>query len=232
MSEERRENPDTPETGDTEAWQALQPEKRDKIFSTAIDEFAKGYGAASMNSLARAAGISKGSIFNYFRSKGDLFDRVLEVTLKQVKKYLRGVQEQTAELPFVDRLGELLRSGFRFIDRHPRLASIYFNQLAGGEAPYRSRQLAVIARSSTNYLEDLVIDAQRAGEIDPAVPARRLAFLINAMFERILSAYYTEQLARDMDLYRADRDTQEEWIALFCDLVRGNLKAAAKEGGE
>jgi len=216
------------EKHETEAWQALQPEKRDKIFSVAVDEFSKGYSSASMNSLAKAAGISKGSIFNYFRSKGDLFDRILEVTLKQVKKYLRGVQEETRDLGFAERLGELLRSGFRFIDRHPRLASIYFNTLAGGEAPYRSRQLAMITRSSTNYLEDLVEDAQRTGEIAPTVPSRRLAFLINAMFERILSAYYTEQLARDMDLYRADRQTQEEWIALFCDLVRGQLGSTAQ----
>ncbi len=221
MSADKHETPDS--HSDTEAWQALQPEKRDKIFSVAVDEFAKGYSSASMNSLAKSAGISKGSIFNYFRSKGDLFDRILEVTLKQVKKYLRGVQEETRDLGFVERLGELLRSGFRFIDRHPRLASIYFNILAGGEAPYRSRQMAVITRSSTNYLEDLVEDAQRSGEIAPNVRSRRLAFLINAMFERILSAYYTEQLAGDMDLYRADRETQEEWIALFCDLVRGQL---------
>ena len=215
-------NPEGPET---DAWQALQPEKRDKIFAVAVQEFSKGYNSASMNSLAKAAGISKGSIFNYFRSKGDLFDRILGVTLTQVKKYLRGVQEQTREMAFVDRLGELLRSGFAFIDRHPRLASIYFNLLAGGEAPYRSRQMALITRSSTNYLEDLIEEAQAAGELEAAVPPRRLAFLINAMFERILSAYYTEHLAGDMDLYHADRQTQEEWIALFCDLVRGSLGA-------
>ena len=214
MSEEKLE---------TEAWQALQPAKRDKIFAVAVDEFAKGYNSASMNSLAKSAGISKGSIFNYFRSKGDLFDRILGVTLKQVKKYLRGVQEQTRDLGFVDRLGELLRSGFAFIDRHPRLASIYFNLLQGGEAPLRSRQMAAITRSSTNYLEDLIEEAQATGELGPDVHSRRLAFLINAMFERILSAYYTEHLARDIDLYQANREIQEEWITLFCDLVRGQL---------
>ena len=214
MSEEEHE---------TEAWRSLPAEKRDKIFTVAVEEFSKGYNSASMNSLARSAGISKGSIFLYFRSKADLFDQILGVTLEQVKKYLRGVQEQTRDLGFVDRLAELLRSGFTFIDRHPRLASIYFRLLQGGEAPRWSRQLALITRSSTNYLEDLIEEARAAGEVREKIPARRLAFLINAMFERILSAYYTEYLARDIDLYRADQKTREEWITLFCDLVRGQI---------
>ena len=209
----------------TDAWRALQPEKRDKIFAVAVDEFAKGYNSASMNSLAKAAGISKGSIFHYFRSKGDLFDGVVSVTLKQVKKYLRTVQDQTIGLSFVDRLAELLRSGFRFIDRHPRLASIYFNLLQSGDVPFRSRQMAAISRSSTNYLKKLIEEGQAAGELSADTDSRRLAFLINAMLERILCAYYTEHLARDIDLYQADRQTQEEWIDLFGDMVGGRLRA-------
>ncbi len=211
------------ENSGTDAWRALQPEKRDKIFAVAVDEFSKGYNSASMNSLAKSAGISKGSIFNYFRSKGDLFEGVVSVTLRQVKKYLRGVQEQTSELSFEDRLCELLRSGFRFIDRHPRLASIYFNLLQSSDVPFRSRQMATITRSSTNYLNKLIAEAQASGELDSEINSRRLAFLLNAMLERILSSYYTEYLARDIDLFHADRQTQEEWIELFGDLVRGRL---------
>ncbi|MBU8869579.1 MAG: TetR/AcrR family transcriptional regulator [Gemmatimonadales bacterium] len=213
----------------TEAWRALRPEKRDKIFSVAVDEFSKGYNSASMNSLAKSAGISKGSIFNYFRSKGDLFEGVVSVTLTQVKKYLRGVQEQTSELSFEDRLCELLRSGFRFIDRHPRLASIYFNLLQSGDVPFRSRQIAAITRSSTNYLNKLIEEGQAAGELNREINSRRLAFLLNAMLERILSSYYTEHLARDIDLYRADRSTQEEWIELFGDLVRGRISGGREK---
>ena len=76
---------------------------------------------------------------------------------------------------------------------------------------------------AASYLEDLIEEAQATGELGPDVHSRRLAFLINAMFERILSAYYTEHLARDIDLYKANREIQEEWITLFCDLVRGQL---------
>ena len=213
----------------TDAWRALRPEKRDKIFAVAVDEFAKGYNSASMNSLAKSAGISKGSIFNYFASKGDLFEGVVSVTLRQVKKYLRGVQDQTSEMSFEDRLRELLRSGFRFIDRHPRLASIYFNLLQSSDVPFRSRQMATITRSSTNYLNKLIEEGQASGELSRDINSRRLAFLLNAMLERTLSSYYTEHLARDVDLYHADRQTQEEWIELFGDLVRGRLGGDGKK---
>ena len=57
-------------TPGTELFGKLAPEKQEKVFEAAVGEFAsKGYRNASMNSLVKAAGISKGSIFQYFRTK-------------------------------------------------------------------------------------------------------------------------------------------------------------------
>ncbi len=53
---------------------ALPEEKQRTILSAAIAEFtAKGYKAASTDIIAGNAGISKGSLFLYFKSKKDLF---------------------------------------------------------------------------------------------------------------------------------------------------------------
>ncbi len=52
----------------TDLFKRLLPEKQEKIFQAAVNEFAsKGYRNASMNSLVKAAGISKGSLFQYLR---------------------------------------------------------------------------------------------------------------------------------------------------------------------
>jgi AcrR family transcriptional regulator len=53
-------------------------DRRDAILDVAHDCFvAEGYGATSMSSIAARLGGSKGTLYNYFRSKEELFDAVL-----------------------------------------------------------------------------------------------------------------------------------------------------------
>ena len=54
--------------------QLLSPEKQAQILQGATVVFAReGYEGASMSHIARAAGVSKGTLYNYFDSKADLF---------------------------------------------------------------------------------------------------------------------------------------------------------------
>ena len=55
------------------------PDKKDNIIRAAIQVFAKrGYAATRIIDVARAAGIGKGTIYEYFRSKEDLFFAVFQ----------------------------------------------------------------------------------------------------------------------------------------------------------
>jgi AcrR family transcriptional regulator len=57
----------------------LEPEKQEAILRAAGEEFAeRGFGAASINRIIRASGMSKGSVYYYFEDKADLFATVVE----------------------------------------------------------------------------------------------------------------------------------------------------------
>ena len=54
----------------TNLFKNLPAEKQEKVFQAAVSEFAsKGYKNASMNSLVKTAGISKGSLFQVLSDK-------------------------------------------------------------------------------------------------------------------------------------------------------------------
>jgi AcrR family transcriptional regulator len=54
--------------------EALSPERRDRILKGAAAVFMRdGYEGASMSRIAAAANVSKGTLYNYFPSKQDLF---------------------------------------------------------------------------------------------------------------------------------------------------------------
>ena len=66
------------------------PRKREQILAGAWQEFmAKGFDAATMNGICRAAGVSKGTLYVYFRNKEDLFVALVEHRRDQITEQLR-----------------------------------------------------------------------------------------------------------------------------------------------
>jgi AcrR family transcriptional regulator len=73
-----------------------------------------GYGQATTNRIARAAGISVGSLYQYFPSKDavavELLRRYRETLLQLVARHLSGVDARTLEPAVRALLGALLRA--------------------------------------------------------------------------------------------------------------------------
>jgi AcrR family transcriptional regulator len=62
-------------------WTNLPAEKRERVLAAAMREFGEhGFSAGSLNVIARDAGVAKGSLFQYFDDKLDLFRTVCEAS--------------------------------------------------------------------------------------------------------------------------------------------------------
>lgn len=63
----------------------LKPEKQKQIINAAIKEFVRnGFEKAFTNEIVKRANISKGSLFNYFNSKKDLYLYLIEYSSKAI----------------------------------------------------------------------------------------------------------------------------------------------------
>ena len=76
-----------------EVLKKLDPEKRDRIINSAMDEFGRNsYEKALTNTIVKNAGISKGLLFHYFKSKQELYDylekfvfqKMMDVILEEI----------------------------------------------------------------------------------------------------------------------------------------------------
>jgi len=66
----------------------IREEKRSLIMDTALLHFANnGYHATTINNIARHAGISKGLMYFYFKSKEDLLAAIIEKSVAEVYTY-------------------------------------------------------------------------------------------------------------------------------------------------
>lgn len=105
--------------------------KRRQIIDGARRVFlADGFDAASMNEIARTAGVSKGTLYVYFPSKEALFEAL-------IREEKRAQAEQTCDVDFAnDDIESVLRQvGERLLDRLLRPASIAHMRTVAGVAP-------------------------------------------------------------------------------------------------
>lgn len=103
-------------------WDRIPEAKREAVIEAAEAEFAEhGYNAASLNVICREAGISKGSLFQYFSDKADLFVHLVALASKRI----RASMEQAAaaydwEHDFVGSLEALTGVWICYYYDHPR----------------------------------------------------------------------------------------------------------------
>jgi TetR/AcrR family transcriptional regulator len=81
----------------------LDIEKRNRIYSAGVREFAEqSYNEASTNNIVKAAGISKGSLFKYFKNKEDLYfytlDSVIADLVEEIKDDISSLKGDVFEI--------------------------------------------------------------------------------------------------------------------------------------
>lgn len=100
----------------------VEPAKRKQIIDGACRVFlAQGFDAASMGAIAREAGVSKGTLYVYFKSKEELFEAIVEEQCREQAEQIFTLDLEAAIESELRRLGEQLA---RFLCRPGGLSSL------------------------------------------------------------------------------------------------------------
>lgn len=143
--------------------------------------WAKGYAGTTPQDLVDALGIGKGSLYNAFGSKRELFDRALQ----RYRQYQAEAIAEQLERP--GPVKERLAAGLRFLvesnlhDEQPRgcLAVNTATELAGVDAGATEQVRRSFDRTELAF-RTAIDEGQRTGEIDAALDARSVASLLLA----------------------------------------------------
>ena len=100
-----------------EQFEELREKSREKILSAALELFAnKGYEAASIDSIAKKAGISKGLIYNYFESKKSILLAIFGDAMKMGEEMVMG--QMNVKDPVL-RKKAIIEQTFEMINKRP-----------------------------------------------------------------------------------------------------------------
>ncbi|MGH9231226.1 MAG: TetR/AcrR family transcriptional regulator [Acidimicrobiales bacterium] len=159
-------------------------QRRDEILAAAKATFAaKGYHATTIADVARAAGISYGSIYWYFDSKEALFHALMDSQEQALRAYIDdavvGVSSRGGEAPF----RRSVRATFEFFEADRDVVKLLFrDSLVLGER--FDRHLAAIYEGFIDDIEKTISAAQAAGHVIDA-PPRMIAFSVAALIGQL-----------------------------------------------
>ncbi|MCL2882329.1 MAG: TetR/AcrR family transcriptional regulator [Coriobacteriia bacterium] len=110
------------------AFMELPEERQQAILNAAYDEFgANGYDRASTNAIVSAAGISKGTLFNYFGSKSQLFKTLANFALGLVNDVYIS-QLDSNQTDFLEKYRQATQVKYQAYRAHPHEFG-FFNAL-------------------------------------------------------------------------------------------------------
>jgi AcrR family transcriptional regulator len=166
------------------------PNRRIAILEAAAGVFArKGYAAARIIEVARAASVGKGTIYEYFPSKEALFFAVFEKMMREVGQDMATAAD-TLQGPFADRMQALGDRTIRsWLDHLEMYALVMEFWSATASLPGRDRFKAVFQEGYRHWravVGRLIEDAQRTGEVAPQRNARQVAAALVGTWDALL----------------------------------------------
>ncbi|MBN2621762.1 MAG: TetR/AcrR family transcriptional regulator [Acidimicrobiales bacterium] len=128
----------------------------ERILMAALDAFGtRGYGATSLDDLARELGIRKQTILYWYPSKDALLDAAIDRTAGEVGRRLEGAV--VAAGPGFERVEAIVRAMFRLAARHPSMVG-FLREVTRLGPPASTRLLGALAPLIDRAADHLAVE--------------------------------------------------------------------------
>ncbi|WP_054629146.1 TetR/AcrR family transcriptional regulator [Paraclostridium sordellii] len=158
----------------------LSEEKKLRIINSAIEEFAnKGYKRATVDNIVSKAGISKGSIFQYFKNKERLYLYICDYQIKIITDEVFKQKENNGN-DFFKLYKQAARVKFKILKKNPYIFK-FFKTLYSDDSQVAQKWLESILQNRNQLVLNFIGDYDKSKfrddiDIDMAIKTIELTF--------------------------------------------------------
>ena len=165
---------------------------RGRLLAAAAQEFARaGFDRANVDAISLAAGYAKGTIYNYFSSKEDLFLAVVEEASAQAAASGPAPRDASAW----ERLTAALAGFCGWAGQEDSLARVLVRECLMGTSGLYPRVIGA-EWPLTAALEAIIADGMHDGELRGDVPADLLALAVAGLTDLALAQHWASDGTR------------------------------------
>lgn len=158
-----------------------------KIFETAMDLFAKkGYDSASIEEITAVAGVAKGTLYYYFKSKEEILKFLISEGLELLEHSLQ-IKERQAE-NFEDKIYAIILVLVKVATRYENLINVTMTELCGNSS--RNEFCRECVYKCVDVVEKVLIEGKEAGKLKEDIDTKKTAFEIFSIICSVMMYRY------------------------------------------
>jgi len=205
----------------------LNEEKQEKVMRSAIDEFSNhGFEKANIGTIAKNAGVSKGSMYQYFENKKELFLFSVEWSVQiLMTKFGKEITADKKEINIFDYM--LSNAREMWIQMHEEREVVIFVQdvFLGKYSKLTDESMGYMMKISDEVMLNFVINGKKNGYIRKDIDNTILCLYMTGVSFKIKEHIMRKSRESGGDMIDDAFDTVEKDINAMVELMRNGLKA-------
>lgn len=204
-----------------ETFNQLQPEKRQRIIDAAREIFARmGYNRADVARIAAQAGVAKGSLYNYFSGKQELY---LHVCRHGIEAHRTAVyRDLNPDWDLYAQVEHIFRKGTAFVRANPDFLLLYLNVSSTGMENFAADLTLEVEKFTADKLKKVLRRDVELGLVVGDLDINLTAFLINSLYIIFVASLVSDHFKIRMKEYLEIKgDLDDLTVAEKLDLILG-----------
>ncbi len=206
-----------------ETFYNLPDHKRRNIEKTAIKEFAEyGYDKASVTRIVENCSIAKGSFYQYFDDKKDLYFYLIARVAKKKAEALAPVMERSHKYDFFGLIRKLFLEGLRFAANNPEVTMMGDWLFKNREHPIYKEMLGLGQENARNIYTELLKTAIKKKEVRADIDLAFISHTISTLSVSSIEYYFQTEEGRKAGAARFD-ENMIDIIDLLIDFLKHGI---------
>lgn len=216
-----------------EAFKSIPTEKRERILGAAARLFAeRGFSRTDVAEIASQAGVAKGSMYNYFSNKAELYFHVCRDGMERSRQAVYG--ELRADWDIYRQIQHIFRNGVAFVQSNPEYVRLYLNVSSSGMENFADKLTLEVEKHTADHLKNLLREGIKGGHVRPDLNVSLAAFLINSLYIMFVISLVSKHFQIRMQEYfdmkdGLDEAGVEERLEMIISSIKSFLKLRDKD---
>ena len=166
----------------TRTFRRLDPERQEAVLNAILEEAAeKGPASLNIKEIARRAGVSIGSLYQYFPNRDGLLDFAVELCTRSTIAMFQEYKPMMAAMPLKEALNAYLMGGLEWGQTAMGLVRFFGRAAYQGNPDLAERVVRPIATIMRETMQEILTQARARGEIRQDVDIEAMARVVNAL---------------------------------------------------
>lgn len=202
----------------------LPEEKKKKIFKEAIHEFSyKGYEKGNIGEIAKRAGVSKGSMYQYFEDKKELFMYCVKTAYEISSKYYDYTGENIEEISIFDYIYLGFKKAWTMIKEDRELFLFFQEVTSGTSCSIKDEVLEFIVKSSRDYMYSIIEKNKEKGFLRSDVSTETIMLYLEGVSSKFKDKMFKIAISEGKEIYQMTFDEFDNLIKDMITLLKNGM---------